>query len=222
MKSYSGWNATIYNRLWRTFTQRTLTETTQQIDIANLRGIQLRQGRAPRLLDIACGTGILLLWLIENIPDAEAYGVDASSDMLAQAQTLLHTYPHVRLEQATLGTGETAHLPFAPETFDLITCTNAFHELANPVRSLQGIAHLLAPEGQLVLEDYAQRPSFLLWPVVEWISRRVEEGHVRAHTVAEAEAMCTQAGLSVVRKSTFVVNWLWHGWTLCLQKDEST
>ena len=89
------------------------------------------------------------------------------------------------------------------------------------MRTLQVIANVLASEGQLILEDYAQRPSFLLWPVVEWISRQVEEGHVRAYTLAEAETMCKQAGLSVVRKSTFVVDWLWHGWTLCLQTDES-
>jgi ubiquinone/menaquinone biosynthesis C-methylase UbiE len=192
----------------------------KQIDIAKLRDAQLRLGRAPRVLDIACGTGSLLLWLIQNIPDAEAYGVDASVDMLAQARALLHTYPNVRLTQAIVGTGETAHLPYAPETFDLITCTNAFHELADPVGTLQGIANLLTPEGQLVLEDYAWRPSFWLWPVVEWLARRVEEGHVRAYTVDEAEKICSQAGLSVIRKATFVVNWLWHGWTLYLQKNK--
>jgi ubiquinone/menaquinone biosynthesis C-methylase UbiE len=109
VKSYSGWNAARYNRRWRTFTQKTLTETIHQIDRATLQDRKHRLGRVPRLLDIACGTGVLLLWLIKNIPDAEVYGIDASSDMLAQARAALHAYPTVQLAQVTLGKDKSAH-----------------------------------------------------------------------------------------------------------------
>ena len=91
------------------------------IDMSALRSIQKRLGRCPRVLDVACGTGILLQRLLAQLPDVEAYGVDASEDMLVQARMVLKGQLHVHLERAQIGTGETAGLPFTQESFDLIT-----------------------------------------------------------------------------------------------------
>ncbi len=93
------------------------------IDEARLRRVPEQRGRPPRMLDVACGTGVLLRKVLDRVPDAEAYGVDASADMLAQARAALDNRPHVWLERAEVSAGETAGLPFAPQTFDLITCT---------------------------------------------------------------------------------------------------
>jgi len=56
--------------------------------------------------------------------------------------------------------------------------------------------------------------SATLWAVFEWLARRVEEGHVRAYTLAEAQALCTQAGLHVVNGKAFPIDWFWRGWAL--------
>jgi ubiquinone/menaquinone biosynthesis C-methylase UbiE len=184
------------------------------IDFAALGRVPGRLGRAPRALDVACGTGALLAHLCERGPGLEAYGVDASADMLARARAALRRSPGVRLERAELGTGATANLPYAPGTFDLITCTNTLHYLPDPVAALAGMGRLLAPGGQLIVEDYARRESPFPWAAFEWLVRRVDPGHVRAYTLAEARALCGRAGLCVVREQAFVVDWLWHGWAL--------
>ena len=184
------------------------------IDLDALRHVPERLKRPPRVLDVACGTGILLTMLTELIPDAEAHGVDASPDMLAQAHIALEGRQHVWLEQAEVGTGETAGLPYAPETFDLVICTNTLHDLANPVATLSGLGRLLAPGGQLVLEDFARRKPSFAWTVFEWFERRIEGGHGRAYTLAEVRSLCVQAGLRVACEQAFTVNWLWHGWAL--------
>src|SRR5438552_5218879 len=124
-KYYTGKRAHHYNTRWRMFTRRTLTETLAMINVTALRSIQERQGRLPRVLDVACGTGILLRQLLTLVPDVEAYGVDASEDMLAQARVALQDQPHVHLECAQIGAGGISNLPYAQENFDLITCTNA-------------------------------------------------------------------------------------------------
>ena len=103
------------------------------IDFATLHGVPERLGRPPRVLDVACGTGILLKELLERVPGVEAYGVDASEDMLTQARAALKDKPHVYLACVKIGTGETANLPYAQETFDLITFTNALHDVPDPV-----------------------------------------------------------------------------------------
>lgn len=184
------------------------------IDFAALHRVPDERGRPPRILDVACGTGILLKHLLERVPGMEAYGVDASADMLAQAQEALKEQPHVRLERIEVNDGGTAGLPFSPGTFDLITCTNALHDIRDPVASLSEMRRLLAPGGQLVLEDFARRRHASLWAMFEWLVRRVEEGHGRAYTLAEARGLCTQAGLHVAYGKAYSIDWFWRGWVL--------
>lgn len=211
---YSGRRARYYNLRWRTYTRRTLAETLSMVDLAALRSVKTRLGRLPRILDVACGTGILLRQLLEHVPDAEVYGVDASSDMLAQASTALKGQPRVRLEQVEVGGNSTAGLPYTPETFDLITCTNSLHDIVDPVATLIGLRRLLASGGQLVVEDFARRKPSFLWAAFERLESRIEGGRGRASTLAEARSLCERAGLQVVCEKAFTVDWFWHCWAL--------
>jgi ubiquinone/menaquinone biosynthesis C-methylase UbiE len=211
---YTGRPARYYNTLWRTYTRRTLAEVQAAIDLSALYAVPQRLGRSPRVLDVACGTGVLLKWLVEQVPGVEAYGVDASADMLEQAGAALKDQPHTHLEQAEVGAGETAHLPYAPGTFDLITFTNAMHDLPEPAATLMGLKRLLAPGGQLVMEDFARREPPFPWKAFEWVLRQAEGGQVHALTLDEAQSLCEQTGLRVSRGKAFKVNWLWHAWML--------
>ncbi len=134
--------------------------------------------------------------------------------MLAQAQEALKDQPHVRLERIEVNGGKTAGLPYPPQTFDLIAFTNALHDIRDLVAFLSDIGKLLVPGGQLVLEDFAQRRPALLWAVFEWLARWVENGHVRAYTLAEARALYGRAGLRVASGKAFPIDWFWHGWAL--------
>jgi ubiquinone/menaquinone biosynthesis C-methylase UbiE len=211
---YKGKRAQQYNTRWHTFTMRTLEETKAMIDVAALRFVPERLGRCPRILDVACGTGILLKQLLALVPGVEAYGVDASADMLEQARMALKGHLHVHIERALVSTGETANLPYAQETFDLIACTNALHDLPEPAGTLAGLRRLLAPGGQLVVEDFARREPLFLWTAFEWLLRRTEGSSVRAYSLTEAKALCQKAGLHVASEKMFKVDWLWHGWVV--------
>ena len=155
------------------------------------------------------------LRLLDRVPGAEAYGLDGSEDMLAQARIALKGQPHVHLERVQVGTGETAGLPFAQETFDLITCTNALHDMPEPLTMLSELRRLLSPGGQLVVEDFARREPVFLWAAFEWLLQRLEGSRVHAYTLAEAQSLCQQAGLHVACGRLFTVDRLWHGWVLC-------
>ncbi|SRR5712691_3529083 len=211
---YTGRRARFYNTRWRTYTRKTLAEVQATIDFPALHRVPERLVRPARILDVACGTGVLLKWLLEQVPGTEAYGVDASADMLEQAGAVLKNQLHVHLERAVVGAGETAGLRYAPESFDLITFTNALHDLPEPGATLAGLKRLLAPGGQLVMEDFARRKRPFPWAAFEWFVRRVEGGQGHASTLAEAQSLCEQTGLHVSCGKAFTVNWLWHAWVL--------
>lgn len=211
---YTGRRARSYNTRLRTFTDRTLSEALAMVDVAALCRVPERQGRLPRVLDVACGTGIFLRQLLGLVPEIEAHGIDASADMLVQARAVLDGFPQVRLAQGEVGSGETTPLPYAPGTFDLITCTNALHALPDPVGTLVGLRRLLASEGQLVLEDFARREPPFPWWAFEWVVRRVVGSQVHVYTLAEAQALCRQAGLRIVSDKVFRIDWLLRGWAL--------
>jgi ubiquinone/menaquinone biosynthesis C-methylase UbiE len=218
---YTGWRARYYNLFWGTFSRRTLEAAEAMIDLTSLLTVSQRLGRAPLVptkhivgLDVACGTGILLKWLLEQVPGLEAYGVDASQDMLTQASAALKQWPHVHLECKQLGTDQMDSLPFQAQSFDLITCTNAFHYLPDPLATLSGLARLLAPSGQLVLEDYHERQLILISSIFKWLVRRFDPKHLRTYTLSEVHDLCTRAGLSIVAEKSFPIDWLCDGWTL--------
>jgi ubiquinone/menaquinone biosynthesis C-methylase UbiE len=217
-KYYQGKQAYHYNTRWQRFNTRTLSETLATIDFTALHSIKERQGRMPRVLDVACGTGILLKQILAQVPDLEIYGLDASADMLAQAQAALQDQPHVDLEQMLIGSGIASNLPYEQEYFDLIMCTNALHDMPEAVALLVGLRKLLAPGGQLVIEDFAPRQPRLFWAAFEWFLQKIEGNNVRAYTLKEAISLCEQVGLHIVAEKGFIIDWLWHGWVLSVYR----
>ncbi len=65
-----------------------------------------------------------------------------------------------------------------------------------------------------MLEDLARRTSPFPWAAFEWLMKQIDAQYVRAYTLKEAQALCSQAGLDVVCGNVFSVDWLWHGWAL--------
>src|SRR5438067_9447269 len=86
---YTGEYALHYNQRWRTYNERTLAEVLTMIDLAALRTLVAYTECQPRMLDVACGTGLLLKRIVELVPGIDIYGVDASADMLMQARLAL-------------------------------------------------------------------------------------------------------------------------------------
>jgi ubiquinone/menaquinone biosynthesis C-methylase UbiE len=215
-KYHTGWYAQHYNKMWSDLIEISTSETLAMVDFDALYNISRQPGRRPRVLDIACGTGILLKKLYKCIPDIEAHGVDASEDMLAQARFALKGLPNVQLKQMVVRRGVTAGLPYLPHTFDLITCTNALHYISHSVEVLAALGRLLAPGGYLIVEDYSRPDPPFPWSILEWVTRQVAGQGTREHTMEEAEILCQQAGLQVTSSNVFIINWLWRGWVLRL------
>lgn len=109
------------------------------------------------LLDIACGTGAMLLEIAQASPAAQLAGVDLSTGMLEVARERLDGRAELTKADATV-------LPYGDGSFDVITCNHAFHHFPDPVAALREWHRVLRPGGALIIGEN-RRPALkrLYW-----------------------------------------------------------
>jgi ubiquinone/menaquinone biosynthesis C-methylase UbiE len=115
---------------------------------------QTAAGRdAPRLLDVACGTGRFLREVKANYPRLHVTGLDLSLYYLDVARRELAWWSRVRLVEAPAEA-----MPFADAEFDVVTCIYLFHELPPRVRRavVAEVRRVLKPGGTLIFVDSLQ------------------------------------------------------------------
>ncbi|MBN1959100.1 MAG: class I SAM-dependent methyltransferase [Desulfuromonadales bacterium] len=121
----------------------------------------LENKTAPRVLDICCGTGSVILTFDERYPQAVAVGYDFSHGMLRKAQEKNLTGRVIFIE------GDAAWLPFADDSFDAVTCSHALYELKGETRqlALAEMKRVVRPDGYVLLMEH-EIPSH---PVVKFL-----------------------------------------------------
>lgn len=101
------------------------------------------------VLDVACGTGDVMIEILRQKPDAVAYGIDFSKKMLhvAGEKTSQSEYP----SQTGLLAGDALHLPFPPNQMDAVTIAFGIRNVADRKKALENFLHVLKPGGKLAV-----------------------------------------------------------------------
>ena len=113
---------------------------------ATLEAVELRP--ADRMLDVACGTGIVARLVAGRLsPDGTVTGVDLNGGMIAKADELglpdgLQGDWHV---------ADVTDLPFDDASFDIAICQQGLQFFPDKPAALTEIRRILAPGGRLVL-----------------------------------------------------------------------
>jgi ubiquinone/menaquinone biosynthesis C-methylase UbiE len=105
--------------------------------------------RPAAILDIGCGTGRLLRSAAVRFPAAKLVGVDATAEMVKQAERALPAGSSIRFQHATA-----EELPFPDTQFDLVFSTLTFHHWSDQARGVAEVARVLAPGGRWLLADF--------------------------------------------------------------------
>lgn len=98
-----------------------------------------------KLLDVGCGTGYLF-GLLAPQRTAEYHGLDLSPEMLRVAQAR-------HGEHAVFVEGSCDALPYADNTFDVVTCIQSFHHYPRQDKAMQEALRVLKPGGLYILSD---------------------------------------------------------------------
>lgn len=191
---YAG-QAPRYDERWADYLESTLRPTLDAMELPP----------AGRVVDVGCGTGLLLEMLLARHPGAHASGVDLSPEMLSRARSRLGG-------RAKLLLGDAAALPLASSRFDAVVSSSALHHWPRPERALGEIARVLRPGGQLVVTDWSDDhlPTRLLSGLLRW----TDPSHHRTYSVRELRGMLQRAGFRAIEDRRYRLGWRWGFMTL--------
>lgn len=165
---------------------------------------------AERVLDIACGTGLIARLAAEQVgPTGAVTGMDVAPDMIDVAKAIpspagAHVEWHV---------GDAASLPFPDDSYDVVLCQMGLMFIEDRAAALAEMRRVLAPTGRLVVNTPGSiHHTFELMEqaIVDHISPELG-GFVRAvfsmHDPVAVAALLREAGLddvsSTVSTATF-------------------
>ena len=132
-----------------------------------------------RLLDLGCGTGgILRDWMIDN----SCAGVDRSELALKICK---------KNGFDSLVRGDLAHLPFKPNSFDVVLLMDVIEHLPDDVTFLRNVSHVCSKGGRVIIAV----PAFQLL----WSQHDVTFKHHRRYGAAQLERVARAAGLEPER-----------------------
>ena len=111
-------------------------------------------GEAPRVLDVACGTGDFSIAIAKAVKKGEVIGVDISKEMLeVMRQKVLKNKLESMISQE-MGDGEA--LRFPEGSFDRVVNAFGIRNFENREKGLQEALRVLKPGGRLVILELSR------------------------------------------------------------------
>jgi ubiquinone/menaquinone biosynthesis C-methylase UbiE len=161
-------------------------------------GAALGEARRGKLLDVACGPGVVTAALA---PDAESVAAfDATEQMLEKARARC---AKAGLTNVEFRSGDAEHLPFADAQFDGVVTRLAIHHFAEPQRALDEMFRVLRAGGIAVVVDVVSAENADESQLHNAIERLRDPSHVRMLPASELDASVSRAGFCNVEHATW-------------------
>ena len=165
----------------------------------------LRPGE--RVLDVACGTGVVARLAAERVgPDGAVAGLDLNPAMLAVAASVPSPGPVIEWHHANAES-----LPLPDGSFDVVVSSLGLQFVGDKASALREMRRVLAPEGRIAIATTGPTPP--MFAILEQaLARHVKPevaAFVRAvfslHEPEELEKLATDAGFRDVEVRSEVV-----------------
>jgi ubiquinone/menaquinone biosynthesis C-methylase UbiE len=167
-------------------------------DVGARFGGALGEAARGRLIDIACGPGVVTAALAPAASSVVAF--DATEEMLAKARARC---AKAGLSNVEFRCGDAEHLPFADAEFDGTVTRAALHHFAEPQRAIGEMFRVLRPGGVAVLADVISSEDAEESRLHNAIERLRDPTHVRMLPASELESGLVQAGFGDLQAATW-------------------
>lgn len=150
------------------------------------------------ILDVGCGSGILIKKLLSLNRNLKLQGIDITPKMAEVARS---KFKHNSSVKITLGS--VVKMPFKDSSFDHVTCASSFHHHPDPVLSIKEMVRVLKPGGKLLILDmnidgFFRKLVFKLENIIH------NEGEVYRLTTKEMHDLYQKMGLRQIKQATFL------------------
>ena len=152
-----------------------------------------------RALDLGCGTGEMMKMLLQSDDQRELYGIDLSEKMLSVAEGKLSG-------KVQLVLGDSEHLPFADNFFDVVYCNDSFHHYPAPENVIREVQRVLKPGGTFLIGDCWQ--PLVGRAIMNFYMRHSKEGDVKIYSKEEM--------ISLLSECFHDISWEQVGYTACV------
>jgi ubiquinone/menaquinone biosynthesis C-methylase UbiE len=161
---------------------------------AVIRELNLHKGNT--LLDVGCGTGILLKLLSEMNKNIQLHGIDVSSEMVNV--TKLKLDPSIAVNHASV-----YKIPYKDNTFDFITCSTSFHHYKLSDVALSEMKRVLKIGGKLCILD-PFKSGFVRKLICYTLNRLFKEIDINLYTRNQMYELFKNVGFSLISQKTYL------------------
>jgi ubiquinone/menaquinone biosynthesis C-methylase UbiE len=126
--------------------------------------------KGERILDIACGTGLVSFRALEQAPGGYLLGTDISEKMVALATSVATQKGEARARFERMDAEE---LQAGSESFDVVLCALGLMYMPSPLKALREMHHALVPGGRVVVAVWGERRLCGWADIFEIVDRHV-------------------------------------------------
>ena len=149
-----------------------------------------RPGPDDRLLDVACGPGLVVCAFAPHVCDAT--GIDVTPAMLDRARKLAADKD---LANVAWRRGDVYSLPYDDASFTIVTTRFSFHHFLDPDAVLREMVRVCAAGGRIVVvDDYASEDPAKA-AAFNHLEKLRDPSHSRCLTLTELKGLFGAAGL---------------------------
>jgi len=170
-----------------------------------------------RVLDIACGEGILAFEVARHC--AYLAGVDISESMVALAS---ERAIEAGAQNVSFQVGDAVNLQFADDTFDRVFCRLGIHHFPHPAEAIGEMVRTLKSPGYLIVADIVSSEDPAWREAHNRIERARDPSHHEMLSPRQVRAILNEAGLSLEAESHWQTRRRFSDWMRIVNADRQT
>lgn len=152
-----------------------------------------------RVLDIACGTGIVSCEFAKH--SKEVVGLDITEEMLTQARKL---QKEKELNNIDFRNSNVEVLPFEDNSFDIVFTRYSFHHFLDTKKVFDEMLRVCKKDGKIIIVDVALKQSVSL--AYNQMEKLRDPSHTKALTFEEFNNLFDNNELKNHKESSYKVN----------------
>ncbi len=157
----------------------------------------LTKDNPKKILDVGCASGWFLHEISKKFSKTKCIGIDTYKEAIL--------YGKKRYKNLTLVHADCHKIPFPPESFDLVICTEVLEHVLDPKKVVEEIKRVLKPDGIAVIEMDSGNFLFrIIW--YWWTTMRNgvwKDAHIHPFTAKKLENIIKKGGLKILQKKIF-------------------